>query len=1517
MAEPGIAQVSEPASLMSAERWTRVQDVFSAALECEPAKRGELLERQCAGDADLRQEVQSLLDSHDCAGMLDQLAATITVSTQLREHVAAMDWHGRKVAQYTVLEPLGSGAMGLVHKARDERLGRHVALKFLPPHMVAEPDARQRFLLEARAAAALDHPNICTIHEIGATADGQPFIAMALYDGETLKARLERGPLPIDAAIAIGIQIASGLARAHESGVIHRDIKPSNIMLLADGAVKVLDFGVARIADESLALHEATVGTAAYMSPEQARGEKVDFRTDIWSLGVVLYEMFAGARPFVGDGTVNLREIVLTADPAPLATSRRDLPASLDAVLSKALAKNPDQRHASMTQLAAELAATPRSEAVSADDGPISPSGERRRAAVLVSRMSDCASVVEHLTPARMEELTARVRAVATDVAQRHGGVVNHVFGEEIGCLFGIPVGHEDNDLRAVRAAMELHARVQELSATFAGELPQTLQLQSGLDAGPLVARKLTDGSQRYGVTGTAVHVAGRLADRAARNTILLSPECQRLVAPFVHTAPDEPFITQTESAPITPHRVIGESGLQTRLEAAEREGLTPYSGRSAELATLEKHFQRARSEQGQLVFVAGEAGVGKSRLLHEFRARISAADARILQARCTSYGGGGPYLPFVEILKAALDLQGADAREFTAEDVAARIIRIDPSLQPFVSLYLDLLAIPGDGQPAARQLRGDLMKSAVSEALATFLIAFGRRTPTVFLLEDWHWSDAGSRETLRRFAETLATHALLVVVTTRPVAEAASVIDGSSSLQMGPLDFDSSVAIIKSVLRGQEVSDELARRIFERTGGNPFFLEEVCHALIEKGIDTLRLPDTVQAVIRARLDSLDRDALEVLRVASVIGREFDHDLLVEVLGGQVQPERAIERLNAVGLIQSWESAPENQSGRCYRFKHVLTQEVTYDSLLGHQRRSLHNLVGGAIEHGPSGRSDDQAALLAHHFALAETWAPAIHHGRRAAARASALSQFADALATLDRVREWVARLPESDEQFDILTAVLLQQERLCETLGQRGQQQQLVDELISLLAPRGSSERLSQAYLRQGDLSTLLKRFDAADRALSTALRLCRERGDVTLERHVLRSLGLLRWHEGRYEEARAITESTLARNRERGDDYAVAADLANLGVILKGMGDYSLALASLEEAMSMPALEQDATTYLYCLSNLANIYRSLGDLDRALNSLQHADSIARAHLLPIQRSFHLMGIAHILLKQERIDESLQTYEEAVALSRRARHADGLVQSLRALGDVLFGIGRYAEALPLLEEAAGLFAQLEDRVGEAEMWTRVATVLERTGDNARAEPAWERVRALHARAGNAHGELEALEGIARSVRKRGAASEAIKRAEAALALASTLGEESREAALRNTLGIMEWESGRYAQALRHYEKALALARHLGDKVHEGLALNSLAVTLARLNRHDEARTALEESVALNRQTGERLLEAHAQAALGDVHLAGRRFAAAAECFEQSMGLRRALNDAQGEERMRQRLENVRNAMKE
>jgi serine/threonine protein kinase/tetratricopeptide (TPR) repeat protein len=1483
-------------------RWLRVQSLFSAAIDCDPAERDALLARECRDDTDLGREVKSLLAAHESSGLMDQLASQISAPSLWRARVDEMDWHGRSVAQYFVIEPLAAGAMGLVYRARDERLGRHVALKFLPSHLSTQTQAQQRFLLEARAAAALDHPNICTIHEIGTTSDGQQFIAMPLYEGETLQARLERGPLSLREALDIALQVAAGLAKAHEHSVVHRDVKPSNVMLLPDGAVKVLDFGVARVADVLLTSPGGgIVGTVAYMSPEQGRGETTDARTDVWSLGVVLYEMLAGTRPFRGDNAQGLLASVMSTPPAPLSQHRADLPVEIDHIVAKALAKDPRHRYPSMSAMAAEL------ERLTAWEGAPpkqpAPHGERRRAAVLVSVVADYSTLIERLDPSAFHALIGRIRGIAEDVVRKHGGVLNQSIEDEIVSLFGVPASHEDDVLRAVRASLELHARVLAIDADVPGG---AMVLRSGVHAGPLVAQRSNDGQRRYGVSGAPAQVAARLASIAPRDAILLSPECQRIVAPFVNTSPCQAVLLQADAEAVTPYRLTGESGLQTRLEAAARKGLTPYAGRHAELAMLEAHFAQARAGHGQLVLVVGDAGLGKSRLLHELRLRVDAPDTRILQGRCRSYGGLALYSPFVETLRELLRLPLSEKRSICADEVVVRICGISPALEPFAPLYLHLLSMTSDAYPLPQHLRGEPLQSAMGEALTALLATVAGMAPTLLLLEDWHWSDEGSRETLRQLAEVAGAHALLIVVTSRPQLAGQDGPWNAARIPLAPLDLAGSVEIMRGVLHVPRVSAELALRVHERTGGNPFFLEETCETLVEQhlvtvrdgegvaagGVATLALPDTVQAVIRARLDSLDRESVEVLRIASVIGREFAHKLLVDVVGEGVDLNAALDRLKMAGLLQQSGFGAE----ATYHFKHVLTHEVTYDSLLGHQRRALHGTVGRAIERRYAQLVDEQADVLAHHFGCAEEWRAAIHHGRCAADRAIALSQFVDALDTLDRVREWLTRLPDQEHCPDLVADVLLQQERMCETLGQRGRQQELIGELVALLAPRGASERLAQAYLRQGDLLTLLQRFNEADRALSTSLRLGRERHDAALERHVLRSIGLLRWHEGRYAEALAITDSALEIDRERRDELAVAGDLANRGQILKSMGQFELARASLEEAIAIPAQAAEPATLTYNLHVLANIYRAQGDLDSALAYLKRADEISRRHLRPIVRAFHVLAIAHIHLQRGEVEQSLRAYEESVETSRRSRHADGLVQSLRAHGEVLFGLSRYVEALPPLQEAARLFAHLGNQAGEVDMLSSVAAIQEHTASPDAAAGTWEDVRRLCVQLADARGELVALEGIVRMRRRGGAARDStVPYLDAALALALRLDDKPREASLRNTYGILEWESGAYTRALGHYERLLWIARQLADRKSEGLALNSLGVTLSRLNRHEEARTVLEESIALNERSGAQLLQAHALTALADVCEASGRRDAAADCRERSLALRREI----------------------
>ena len=280
------------------ERWRQIEELLAAALDREPAAREKFLDAACAGDAALRSEVASLLAAHERPGALDRLAPEVaSITAELRGTAALLA--GRTIGHYQVLEPVGGGGMGVIYKALDTRLGRMVALKFLQPRLDSDRSAAERFRLEARAAGALDHPNICTIHDVGETEDGRLYLAMPLYDGETLEQRIRRGPLAIDEAADIAVQVLRGLAKAHARGIIHRDIKPSNVFITTDGVVKLLDFGIAKLADVSLTGPASRpLGTVAYMSPEQAHGTPVDHRTDLWSLGAVLYEMVSGQRPY-------------------------------------------------------------------------------------------------------------------------------------------------------------------------------------------------------------------------------------------------------------------------------------------------------------------------------------------------------------------------------------------------------------------------------------------------------------------------------------------------------------------------------------------------------------------------------------------------------------------------------------------------------------------------------------------------------------------------------------------------------------------------------------------------------------------------------------------------------------------------------------------------------------------------------------------------------------------------------------------------------------------------------------------------------------------------------------------------------------------------------------------------------------------------------------------------------------------------------------------------------------------
>ncbi len=335
--------------------WERIEALFDHVLDRPRAERGPWLERQCAVEPEVRAEVARMLAAHERAEGVLEHSVGAWAERALGDDLDG-ERSGQRIGPYRVLKEIGRGGMGIVYRARDDRLGRLVALKLLPGVLSGNVEARERLLAEARAASALDHPNICTLHDVGQVSDGRPYLVFAHYEGRTLDRLLSNGALPFHRCRDVAAQIADGLACAHAAGIVHRDIKPANVMVTSSGVVKILDFGIAKQSGASNLTRSGTmVGTVAYMSPEQVRGDPIGAASDLWSLGAVLFEMLTGQRPFDHETTAATLNAILNSDPPRLRLHRPDVPNDLEAIVTRLLAKDPAQRYEAAAELAAHL----------------------------------------------------------------------------------------------------------------------------------------------------------------------------------------------------------------------------------------------------------------------------------------------------------------------------------------------------------------------------------------------------------------------------------------------------------------------------------------------------------------------------------------------------------------------------------------------------------------------------------------------------------------------------------------------------------------------------------------------------------------------------------------------------------------------------------------------------------------------------------------------------------------------------------------------------------------------------------------------------------------------------------------------------------------------------------------------------------------------------------------------------------------------------------------------------------
>ncbi len=1502
-----VAADAAPAALPSVEdvaaRWNMVQELFMQALDVPPEQREAFLTTATRGDASLVAEVRSLLRAHERDGPLDVLRERV-VAPLIDEVRSVAGLEGQTVLHYEILEQLGGGGMGVVYKARDTRLGRTVALKFLSAHLLSDPEAKSRFLVEAQSAASLDHPNLCTIHEIGETDDGRLYIAMTYYEGETLQRRIGRGSVGVEEALDITAQISRGLARAAARGILHRDIKPGNLILTKDGTIKIVDFGLAKMSDGELTRTGARMGTVSYMSPEQTRGDAVDQRTDVWSVGVVLYEMLTGKRPFKGGTDQAIIHAILNETPAPPSELLPGLSPGVNALVERAMRKDPDRRYPDASSLLKDverLIADPESRSIPDAAPSLPPEGERRLVTVLACTITGFERLLENLESEALDHALATLRGRVQGVVEDYGGVLNEFSEEQMIALFGVPVTHEDDALRAVRAALEIHG--QHAAGPGGG-----VDLRTAVGAAQVAIRASEVGDRPYRVGGSVTRDVARLAAAAASGEVLVSPDLARTLLPFVDAEERDPVVLSAGKPPITPLAILGESDVDSRLDASMPGSLTRFVGRTEELNTLMRAMEAANVGEGKVVSIVGDAGVGKSRLLHEFRMALADDGIRYVQGRCQAYAGLTPFLPFIECVKAMLGMARSQPAR-VHDQVVERTRSLASELEIYIPVLLHVLNIESDQHPVPDYLAGEDLRAAVGEALVSVFTLGSRGQPLVLLLEDWHWADGGSDDVLEQLAEMVSAYPMLLVVTSRPAVDGyRSPPQGQVNMDLPPLDQNSAVEVMRAALRGSRLTGELADRIAAKTGGNPFFIEELCHTLLEtetivlsggeaqltRSLDRVTIPDTVQAVLKTRLDRLDPEAREVLRSASVIGRQFGLGLLAKVVPSPSRLQGALDSLRTSGLIQRTSLLPEPT----YRFKHALTLDVTYDSLLERQRRERHALVGAAMEELYSDRLDEFSERLADHFAGAEDWDRAVQYGRSAASRAASLWRINEAVTTLERTRVWVER-QEGDEaqQRETLGQILLEEERHLETLGQRGRQQTVIDEILDLL-PDGPSPERGTALVRQGELLTLLGQDGPAQNAFEGALEIADAIGDKSVRCMALRGVGHGLWRRGSYDDALGPLTEVVEYDREHTDVTVLLRDLVNLGRVKRERGEWAEAQTIGEEARRLAEKSTNPVDQVYASNYMGHLLRTMGRPREALDAFREGIQVATGAHLPIRHTFNLLATAALHMELGEIDESIEAYHGAISLARRAGRADNLAHALTLQGDALMTLGRADAAVPSYDEAVDILSKLgRDRTLAGAM-RKQAKAYEAAGHPA-AETAWSEVKAIHVALEDGPAALEAAEHQARLY--AGDPAGARDMLWSALGMAIELEDVEAEARLRNSLAILAWNAGDLEDAAVQYRAAIDCIEKSGDREGLGVVLNGLGAVLTRQSGYEEAEEVLTRALEANRAAANPSREADTLSALGALSRATGDAVRAYDWYQDCLERRRAAGDRAGE----------------
>ncbi len=767
--------------------------------------------------------------------------------------------------------------------------------------------------------------------------------------------------------------------------------------------------------------------------------------------------------------------------------------------------------------------------------------GERKLITVLFADIKGSMEVIADRDPEDVQKLLHAVLERMIEAVHRYEGTVNTVMGDGLMALFGAPLAHEDHAVRACYAAL----RMQENIARYSDEIQRSygvpVMIRIGVNSGEIVISGIgNDLHMDYTVVGQTAHLAARMEQMAKPGSVLTTADTFRLAEGYLAMKPLGALPVKGLTYPIDVYEITGAGAARSRLQAAAVRGLTRFVGRTAELQHLRRAQQLAEQGHGQVVTIVGQAGVGKSRLVHEFIHSPPTAAWLVLESNSTSYGHATPYLPVTELLRHYFKLNVHDSAQSIREKVSGKILSLDPSLQEVILPVLDLLNALDDDHPF-RSLDPIEHRQQTYQAVIRLLLSESKIQPVLAVFEDMPWYDSLSIGLLNELVVRAQDSRLLLVVSCRP--EYKDEWKGRPNyrqLRLNPLATESFAELLQALLGSDPSVETIKSFLIERASGNPFFVEEIVRSLVDGAVlegarGKYRLarpfvsndvPPTVQAVLAARIDKLPATEKRLLQEGAVIGHDFSFTLLQAISGLSEDDLRALlDDLQAAEFLYTTQLFPDLQ----YTFTHALTHDVAYNELLQQRRRDTHAGVVEAMERLYADRLGDHAERLAHHAVRGELKDKAVHYLHIAGGRAAARSALADARSCFEEALGVLKELPESPATLGRGFELRLDLRPVLRQLGEGRRQLEHLREAEIIATQLKDDRRRGQvcAFMTtvQSTLDDLDEALDSGSRALEIAERL----HDVPLRIVATSFLEQAHCYRGDYERVVALATNNL----------------------------------------------------------------------------------------------------------------------------------------------------------------------------------------------------------------------------------------------------------------------------------------------------------------------------------------------------------------------------------------------------